>query len=215
MFQPHKQIKQSDHIHILIFYFPIQYSQGLLFVLFKLKSPPPCPQTKEPTFQDTKKSLVNIKHPTHSWNPEHLAIKNTVISPLTQGVFLLSHQTAHISKGAALTKDHNALLHPLRVSMCVLLYPIQSVKNYIQLRLKVCLCHVFNNTKIKAFLSCCCILCSRMPEHWFRHLTLMEKSSPLNLCCGSNIEWNSPLHTFKHCERIKRHICDSWSSSVL
>lgn len=92
------------------------------------------------------------------------------------------------------------------VLACVLLYPIQSVKNYIQLRLNVYLCHVFNNTKIKAFLSCCCILCSRMPEHWFRHLTLMEKSSPLNLSSGTNIEWNSPLHTFKHYERIKRHL---------
>lgn len=82
------------------------------------------------------------------------------------------------------------------VLACVLLYPIQSLKNYIQLCLNVYLCHVFNNTKIKAFLSYCCILCSRIPEHWIRYLTSMQKSSPLNLCSGSNIELNSPTsHT--------------------
>lgn len=72
----------------------------------------------------------------------------------------------------------------------------------------VYLCHVFNNTKIKAFLSYCCILCSRIPEDLFGYLTSMQKSSPLNLCSGSNAELNSPtshIQTWKN-----RETCTWW-----
>lgn len=68
----------------------------------------------------------------------------------------------------------------------------------------VYLCHVFNNTKIKAFLIYCCILCSKIPEDWFRHLTSMQKSSPLNLCSGSNIELNSPTSHIQTLGKKKR-----------
>lgn len=78
--------------------------------------------------------------------------------------------------------------------LACLLYPIQShFKNYVQLCLNVYLCHVFNNTKIKAFLSYCCILCSKISEDWFVYLTSMQKSSSLSLCSGNNSEPNSPM----------------------
>lgn len=67
----------------------------------------------------------------------------------------------------------------------------------------VYLCHGFSNTKIKAFLSYCCILCSRISEGWFGYVTSMQKSSPLSLCSGINIELNSPT---SHIQTWKRHM---------
>lgn len=84
----------------------------------------------------------------------------------------------------------------------IISYSVTYFKNYIQLCLNVYLCHVFNNTKIKAFLSYCCILCSRIPEDSFGYLTSMQKSSPLNLCSGSNIELNSPT---SHIQTLRKN----------
>jgi len=56
-----KTIKPHSYIN---FYFPTRYSQGLLF-----KFPLPPKLKQELTFQDMKRSSVNIKHPRSSWNP--------------------------------------------------------------------------------------------------------------------------------------------------